>query len=345
MKKIVICEFNHFHTEVFPVYEYYFSRIFSEPNLEFTYYAIPSKVNELDKIYDSVKPVYNSFIYYICAKTGLRGLYFKFIIKKIIAHENPDWIIVNSIDQERTLSAFLAIDSPRKLGIIHNPESFQKKNNSGYYFVLSKALFKKYKFCDGYFLPFIAKHNIHKNRRNDITISILGNVQFKRRNYPYLIEVAAELKKLKIHNVKFNIVGSSTHKDYPKLHKLISKYELENYFVLHKNLNDEEFMKEVVNSSFIMPLLYEEKRYLENKITASLSHASANSVPLILSKTTASHWKFTDEEALVYLDTNDLAQRLKLIDEQKIDNLKEKFMLRTENSIHENISFLKTINF
>jgi len=344
MKKIVICEFHHFHTEVFPVYEYYFSRLFPAQELQFVYYVIPDRNAEISKQYKSVKSIYKNTIYLFCAKTGLRSIYFKQRIKKMLRQENPDWIIFNSLDRGRTQAAFNAINSEKKIGIIHNPEYFKAQKTPGYYFVLGKSLFHKYSLANGYFLPFIAAPTTPKQNNSDFIISILGNIQFKRRNYPRLIDIASLFKQNSIDHIKFNIVGSSTHRDYPKLTKMIEDKALTDYFIFHHELDDEAFMQEVVNSKFIMPLLYSDKKYLENKITASLSHAAANDIPLIITDHTASYWQFDETEAVIYKSDQDLIKQLMDMNTETYEYIRQNFKEKTSAALVENIDLLKSLN-
>ena len=347
--KVCIIELNKFHTEVFPVYENLLPEIFPDEAFDIHYFIIPRKYKELQHIYrDRLHVAYNAGVYFFCSKTGLRGLYFKHSVKKIMEQFRPDLVIFNSIVPERTMKAFESIRDRIKFGVVHGfNHILPKKMLNTFYFVLDEKIYQKHRDenIDGYMQPFYPQFKLEKKDNGGrIVIAVQGTISFKRRDYPMLIKIARELKTCQKKGVLFNIVGSMVHRDAPELFRLVRRHRVEEYFQFHKSLSDEQFYGEIVNSDYLMPLLGEKhKKYLNHdKITSTHSHSISYNKPMILSAENAKIWGMDRSMALIYESPRELVKIISKLPGKEVYNcmcgsLKN---LRDEK-IEENRRFLR----
>ena len=344
MQKVFVVELNHYHTETFAMYKELLPSLINSRDLDIYYYVIPSKVQCLNYApHDRIHKITNSAIRYFVSKTGLRSFYFTFQIKSLIRNHRPDLLIFNTIEPRRYLKVFRAVDHVKKIGIVHSP--FEKGiehnhdsskellfclNDYNYNYLVNKIE------VDGYFLPmfrnFIFTYKIPQTDK--IKIAVQGIINFSKRDYPLLIEIAKRLNQMKgSPKLVFNIVGNIRFKHGPELNTMIRREGLDNYFILHGPLNDEEFFKEIYESDFIMPLITRtDSDYFNGRISASYSLSAAYNKPMIIHSHTAKSWWVPDDCCIAYTDMEDLLDKF-----SQISYIKQAVLLKYEKLINDKI--------
>lgn len=314
--RVCVVELNHFHTEVFPVYAQYLPDLMHAP-VEIDYFVIPRKLDELRPVHGSrVHPVYRAGLYRIASKTGLRTFYFKRCVDAIVAEHRPDVLVFNSAEPKRVYAAFKHAKVAVKVGVVHVYGQVDLVKSPGeHYFVLGPNVYEHHRpqgVLDGYFLPFFRPYPLSPPERpRGVLIGIQGNIDYRRRDYPGLLELAQTLLRQGGAGIRFNIIGGARHRDAVRLRQAIRVRGLESMFVLHDELNDADFFQQVVACDFLMPLLGpEHSRYYRFMITATLSHASAYGIPLVLARDNALAWGLDDAQAIAYESYDELARMM-----------------------------------
>ena len=351
--KVCVIELNKFHTEVFPVYENLLPAIFPDREIDIHYFVVPRKYQELKHIYgDRLHAAYDAGVYFLCSKTGLRGIYFKSSVKRIIGQHHPDLVIFNSIVPERTRDAFESITDRMKFGIVHGfGRVLPRKMKNSFYFVLGEEIYQKYREqnIDGYMQPLFPQFKLEKVRNEDKTIiAVQGTISFKRRDYPLLVRTARELKARQQAGVLFNIVGSMSHRDAPALLRLVRRHHVEDYFQFHEALSDEQFYREVISSDYLMPLLGErQKKYLSHDtITSTHSHSISYNKPMILSADNAMAWGMDSSTALIYKSHRELTELITGLPDKEAYNSLCSALKNLKNQKEEkNRKFLKEMSW
>jgi hypothetical protein len=170
---------------------------------------------------------------------------------------------------------------------------------------------KQKKEIDGYFLPYFTKFNKDFPKDTFLKIAVQGWVNYERRDYDFLIDIAKELKKKNIQNIKFDIVGSIKTKGGKRLLDSINKNQLKHYFIIHNSLDDYEFFRCINSSHFLFALLgKEQEQYFNHKLTGTLTQSASCAIPLILSYDNAKVWGFKEEFSLIYKTKEDLIKKL-----------------------------------
>jgi hypothetical protein len=349
--KACVFELNKFHTEVFPVYENLLPDIFPNREIKIDYFVIPRKYRQLKMVYgESLHEIYNSAIYFLCSKTGLRRFYFRFVVNRAIRQYQPDLVIFNSIVPKRCWYVFESIQNRMKFGLIHGfGEVRHRKMKRTHYFVLGEKVFQKHQKqdIDAYLLPFFPQFRLAPESSHDEwVVAIQGNINFKRRNYPLLVETAAELKRRNIQGISFNIIGGLDGRDAYRLIGMVRDKGVMEYFRFHRSLDDKEFFREIANSHYLMPLLGDaQRKYLtHDTITSTYSHSAAYNKPMILSAQNAKIWDIDNRTALIFSDMHGLVELIQnLPKEENYRELCESFNEWKEQRIKENKRLLRKV--
>ncbi len=351
MKKVLVFELNNYHTENFPLYEELLPSLLDD-SVTCSYYVVPSKVAELRDVYDDVKPVAGNVWWYLMRKLKLRRLFLAKHIDAIIAREGADVIVFNSAEPEENYGIFKQLTfSGIKLTVFHNPLHKEFDKGPGEYnFVLGDQVYAHVKeqkeHIDGYFLPYFQRFPLEGISRDPdaLTIAIQGWINFKRRDYPFLIEAAKELKAKGIGKIRFDIIGSMNNKGGKQLVSMVRSNGLEEYFIFHDKLDDFAFFTRVASSDYVMTLLGEaQKSYYQDKLTGSLTQSASIGVPLILSRDNADAWRLDDGNALVYDDLADLVEKLRTA-KADYTRIQSAYTAHIGELIEENRRFLKRMD-
>lgn len=345
--KVLIFELNNYHTENFPLYEELLPSLLKE-DIECSYYVVPSKVGELQGVYTRVRPLAGRLWWYLMRKLKLRQFFLASHIDAIINKEKADVIVFNSAEPEENYAVFKELKfSGIKLTVFHNPLHKTFDNGPGEYnFVLGEQVYSHVKeqkeHINGYFLPYFQRYAFEGIRRDEkvLKVAIQGWINFKRRDYSFLIETARKLKEQGIGNIKFDIIGGMNNKGGKKLLNLVRADGLEDYFIFHERLNDYDFFRAVASSDYVMTLLGEEQKgYYKDKLTGSLTQSAAIGVPLILSRDNAMAWQLDDGNALVYDSLEDLVNKLRRAKDE-YERIHEAYNTHIQGLIEGNKQFL-----
>lgn len=341
MKKVLVFELNNYHTEVFPIYENLLPSLLND-SVELEYFVYGSKEKDIKKMYPKTEAICSSITTFALKQFYLRVPFFVYKINKIIKQKNPDIVIFNSIEPERNYKIFKAIKAQKKIAVIHNPKSKTYKNmpkeQNEHFFVLSNIVYEIYKDkipLDGYFLPFFKAHDIKKIENLGVTtIGVQGLLNYKKRDYIHLLDIAKELKRRNEKSIVFNIIGGIKTKDGIKFTNSVKESGLQELFVFHSHLNDYEFAQELSRCDFLITLLTEKYSfYYQDKTSASFSHSAAYKIPMILSKENAKAWGVLESEAVIYSDINDLLAKFMGCDREMMRNV---FARKIDGLIEEN---------
>jgi len=277
---------------------------------------LPKKLQELKKIYQNVHQVITPIKYFFIKKLKIYSLLSK-AVNKIIQDSFADVVVFNTAEPLRHYKIFRNINFDGiRIGIFHNPLYYDMSNKKEipYFFVLGDFVYlymKRKKEIDGYFLPYFTKFNKDFPKDTFLKIAVQGWVNYERRDYDFLIDIAKELKKKNIQNIKFDIVGSIKTKGGKRLLDSINKNQLKHYFIIHNSLDDYEFFRCIKSSHFLFALLgKEQEQYFNHKLTGTLTQSASCAIPLILSYDNAKVWGFKEEFSLIYKTKEDLIKKL-----------------------------------
>lgn len=223
-------------------------------------------------------------------------------IRKYLKSINPDLIYLNTAANNIMLDLLLVLGKKYKYtGLLH---SVQKLNQSNTQNLISKYISKYYVLMD-YLLDFVPIHM--KNRvdslylvyntiddnnypkSDELQICIPGQIEFKRRDYRFLLDLAAS-KELNP-KIKFVILGninqvSGNGSEFVKLAE--SKGITNRFITFDRFISPGEFLKYVATSDLIMPLLHPNvdffNNYLTNQISGSFIHSFTHRVPMLINK-------------------------------------------------------------
>lgn len=304
---LAVFELNRCHTETFPIYENYLPFFLGLKKANYFYFYLPRKRTVIQNLYKNVSPVINGEIYFLIRQLGLRVPVLRRKVQRLVDATDADVAIFNSIEPERVQRVFHAVRARKKIALIHNPEKLSlTKDSCAHYFVLSKTVYEKYRQTlplDGYLLPFFKPFSAESSPENTdrVVVGIQGRINFRRRDYDFLVAVARRLKERKVTTVQFNIIGTNNCKGGKRLRKMIRKFDLQQYFKLHKHLDDPMFYNEINRCDLLMPLLGPaQQSYLQDKTSATLSHAVAYNKPMILSEQNAEAWGVGGDTQFIY---------------------------------------------
>lgn len=149
--------------------------------------------------------------------------------------------------------------------------------------------------------------NVTPKNKDIINFIVIGALQKKRRNTDILINAVDILVKNNITNFKITVVGKGSLNHLPK--------HLRKYFEIKGRLNFEEMYSELENADFFLPLLDVFNKNHENTITTSTSGSFqliyGFRLPAIIAEKFATVNGFTNENSILYVNNEDLADAMK----------------------------------
>ncbi|MFA7625734.1 MAG: hypothetical protein WCZ17_01690 [Candidatus Kapaibacterium sp.] len=242
--------------------------------------------------------------YFSFSKNRLNNLSKLFKIKKLIKNVNPAHIQFNTASNSLVMDLLFLLGKKYSYsGIIHS----LKKLTEGTTQKIINRYIKKYFVLNDFLLDFIPKltsahefesfytasfpynFDIHSRDDSIFKICIPGNVEYKRRDYLYLTELA---KSPNLNpNVVFEILGNSKHR-YScgnDLKEKVKHCDSSDRFIFHDNfIEPYKFHKNVQSSDLIMPLLHPNveyyESYLTNQISGTYNLSFAYRIPMLISK-------------------------------------------------------------
>ncbi|MDI3527999.1 MAG: hypothetical protein PWR03_2183, partial [Tenuifilum sp.] len=119
-------------------------------------------------------------------------------------------------------------------------------------------------------------------KHQNIWITIPGNIELKRRDYHWIIDVCSKNKLP--NNIKFILLGNASKGDGKEIIDRIKNEHIENQFIwFDKFVNQNVFNDYIKKSDYLLPLLHENRsEYLIYKTSGTFSLSEAFSKPMIL---------------------------------------------------------------
>ncbi len=283
-KKVIIIEFFNYHTECI------YSQVLYLTKSEYEVEVICST-----NVIDSIK--YINELGYIKVFDFKKMLsYFK-LWWYLIKQKNTSTVIINTAQGSRVLK-FMVLPFLGKIkfyGIIHNLKKIETSKGQK---LISRKIFKYLVIADylehtsiaishkisaintNIFPTLFADDTVVK--KNEIWIVVPGNIENKRRNYKWLINICAinQLNK----SIKFILLGNSKKGDGKEIIQMIIDLKLEKNFIWFDSfIKQETFNTYIELSDYLLPLLDENNNeYLNYKISGTFSISQAFSKPMIL---------------------------------------------------------------
>jgi hypothetical protein len=280
---------------------------------------------------------------------------------KFLVRENFKKVIFNTASSRKEiilLTYLLSKKGVKCYGTIHNLKklnhSFSQKlisQNIKKYFVINDFLLDVIPTKDqtisfeSYYPIFFPTHEIQKLKacKEDLWICIPGELDYKRRDYDLLIDVAQNINDGR---VKFIILGKAnkTKEEVIQFFTRIEELKLKENFILFDSfIENEKFHSFIANSDYIMsPVDIKTDSYLKYKITGAYNLAFSYRKPLL------SHIKFKvisdlEENSIFYNDKADLE---KIINDLLEDRLLKKSIYKNPkwDYTFQKDNYLKHIN-
>lgn len=268
---------------------------------------------------------FDSSVFFL--RRAKRFLQLYYFIKK----QKINTIIFNTASSKKEI-IFLCLFLNRKIkciGTIHNLKkinhSFSQKLISKIitdYFVINDFLLSSVKLnnqdlnIESYYPIYFPEYQLKNldKKPHENWICIPGELDYKRRDYNLILEVAKNFKNN--HNIKFVVLGKVDKKNADAI-DFFSKVELneltKKFIVFESFVDNVTFHSYLKISDFIMvPVITTKKDYLKYKITGAINLAFAHQKPLICN----SKLRLLEdlkENSLFYNDEKDLTQLLKTI--------------------------------
>lgn len=129
------------------------------------------------------------------------------------------------------------------------------------------------------FLPEVQAAALSKPQ-DEVWICIPGYVEYKRRDYDYLLTIAKQLKQeTEGKKVKFVILGNAAKSDGPRLLEGIKTAQAEDYFITFDHFIPEDVYEAYIKQAdLLLPLIHPEtpggKSYTNHKISGTFSLAA-----------------------------------------------------------------------
>ncbi len=215
-------------------------------------------------------------------------------------------IFLNSASGKKVLK-FLYFSGLRKskcCGYIHNPI---KSNKSMSQWLIEKKLHKKillspqiltkqrkdkFEVFQPVYFPEEFKQNHIENEYSEFIIP--GQVEFKRRDYQFLMEqISKHHKVFRKEKIVFRCLGSSLHKygDGKKLKKWITDNQYSDILILADktgDFDDLEFHALISSADIILPLIHPYKKeyqdYLQDKFSGAFALSIGHQIPMLMSE-------------------------------------------------------------
>lgn len=283
MKKIIIVELNNYHTECI------YAQVLYLTNSGFSVEVICSQktFKHVEYLVD-VCPVKS----YDFSKT------LSFIeLWWYLLHQKNSLVVLNTAQGNKVLKLLILprFNKIKFYGIIHNLKKLETSSGQklisrkiNQYLVIADylkespiAIKKGIKSIDTSIFPNAdSLHDITK--REDIWITIPGNIELKRRDYHWIIDVCSKNKLP--NNIKFILLGNASKGDGKTIVERIKKENLEKHFIWFDSfINQNEFNGYIQKSDFLLPLLHEtNSEYIQYKTSGTFSLSEAFSKPMIL---------------------------------------------------------------
>ena len=253
----------------------------------------------MDNIY--LKLVKKRYRKILRASNILYVLYTLYLIKK----HSIDVVVFNTIDsynEDISLLLSLLPEKTKKIGVIHNGElvdEFYGKYDK--VLVLSELIhdtLKKNKVEYIYTLLYRYKNNLNIVNKKEFLVCIPGNIEETRRDYEFIVKFVATYKNFcNANQIKFMLLGNINSRYGQKIKKMITEKGIEDLFYLYYEfIGYDYFMKYIVKSDIIMPLIHRRvinfSAYRTNKISDAFNMAFSCNKPLLMHQDFSEEYEF-----------------------------------------------------
>lgn len=248
-------------------------------------------------------------------------------ITRLLKKSDYDFIVLNTaqggIKWICLLSFFIGVKA-KFLGILHNVHKLKKgfgqriiSQRVSHYFVFGDFL-EKYaqtfsKKSISSFLPIFVRHeNVVSVRKpaDEFWICIPGNIEFKRRDYPKLLDAITTTNLSD--KVRFVLLGATKSKDAEVLKEKINELKINDFFILFDEYIDTQIFNTYLSlSDCVLPLLTadssETKLYQTCKVSGSWLNVLTFHKPL-LCHNIFDHLDDLQKRSIFYSDLKELFQ-------------------------------------
>jgi len=315
MKKVALIEFYPYHFELIH------SQLLFLKADNYSPLFICDKQNSANlEILKKIAPI----ITYDFERIGSLFKLWQFLLKSHI-----NYVVFNTAQGNRMVK-FSLLPFPKKvkfLGILHNTN---KLNTSFGQKIINRKI-KSYYVLASYMQKFFPKKksvkSVHINcayppkfknstiqkPKNEIWLGIPGSIEYKRRDYDFLLKLAAD--KLLPNNVKIVLLGNASKYEGPVLLKRIEELGIEQRFILFNHyVPDELFHYYMEALDFLLPLIHpmtlSASAYLKHKVSGTFIQSYIYSKPMLCHNMfNNEHFEYT---AHFYNTTIELIEYLKL---------------------------------
>ncbi len=332
-KRVLIVEVMDFHSVTFPLYPALLPNLLGG-DCEYHYLVSPSRYSQMSNNGYAVHRLESSWLRYLVSKLGLRKGYYRRLIQAWVKKLQVDVVVFNTIETD-DLRFFPAIKAVAKqcdcLITVHNVRHDIHQLLRGYprikSFCLNRFnydLLKKQFHLDGYYTCAFAEYpsvQASLGLKPCPRIVIPGEIDFRRRDYQHLIDIAMQHPSDVAPQMLFVILGDITSKYGQRLRALIEQNQLQVYFecVDHRP-TDLEFAQGVADADFVMPVLFSDSYYTQGSISGSVVQSGAYVKPLVLKPDMAKHMQLEPGQYFCYQSVDDFYVQLTCLDGQAIQS-------------------------
>lgn len=224
-------------------------------------------------------------------------------LRKLLLETGVDHIVLNTAQGSGALK-FSLLPLPSRIGIAGTLHNIGKLNGSFGQKLIGRKVKKYYLLADylkphfpkdkGFdsevfepvFLPHEEPVELHKPE-NEFWMCIPGYVEYKRRDYEYLVEVAKRLKQSATpKKAKFIVLGNASKSEGPQLLAKIKEAEVEDYFVTFGQfIPGGAYESYIKAADVLLPLIHPNvpasESYTRSKISGTFSLALGYEKPML----------------------------------------------------------------
>ncbi len=283
MKKIIIVELNNYHTECIYAQVLYLSKS------GFSVEVICSQ--KTFKHVEYLKDICPVKSYDFSKTPSFLKLWW------YLLHQKNSITVLNTAQGNKVLKLLTlpTFNKVKYYGLIHNLKKLETSNGQK---IISKKI-NQYLVIADYLKesPIAIKNGVTSintsifpttdpfqdiTKRENIWITIPGNIELKRRDYHWIIDVCSSNKLP--NNIKFILLGNASKGDGRTIIERIKKEKLEDHFIWFDSFIDQkEFNGYIQRSDYLLPLLHEtSSEYILYKTSGTFSLSEAFSKPMIL---------------------------------------------------------------
>ena len=238
----------------------------------------------------------NAKIHFISRSTS------SFHILKTCRTHKISYIFFNSAQGKKVFKLIaLAVSGFQFSGFIHHPKKYLKsltqkfiqwKLTNKYVLAPHLSANNQYQVLEPFFFP--SEYTTHNDKKNDSIFQVVipGQVEFKRRDYNYLMnEINADINFYRKNKVQFLCLGPAFHEhgDGGKLQKLIETEKLGDVLEIYSSkgiLEDVFFHRKIQEADCLLPLIHPGKKaysdYFDCKFSGTFALSAGHMKPMLL---------------------------------------------------------------